>query len=55
MRAWPHAILFDLYETLISEFEPAGTPKPSLAARLGVEETARALKALEPPEDDPTC
>jgi HAD superfamily hydrolase (TIGR01509 family) len=43
MRAWPQAILFDLYETLISEFDPAWTPQPSLAApRLGVEEAAFA-------------
>jgi putative hydrolase of the HAD superfamily len=42
MRSWPKAILFDLYETLISEFDPARTPQPSLAARLGVEEAACA-------------
>jgi len=42
MRSWPQAILFDLYETLISEFDPARTPQPSMAARLGVEEAAFA-------------
>src|SRR2546425_3813938 len=43
MRSWPQAILFDLYETLVSEFDPAWTPQPSLAAfRLGVEEAAFA-------------
>ena len=43
MRAWPQAILFDLYETRISEFDPAWTPQPSPATpRLGVEEAAFA-------------
>ena len=40
MRSWPKTILFDLYETLISEFDPDWTPQPSMAARLGVEEAA---------------
>jgi len=42
VRAWPKAILFDLYETLISEFDPAATPRPSMATRLGVEEATFA-------------
>jgi HAD superfamily hydrolase (TIGR01509 family) len=40
MPLWPKAVIFDLYETLVSEFDPAWTPQPSMATRLGVEETA---------------
>lgn len=36
------AVIFDLYETLITEFDPAWTPGPSLAMRLGLEEEAFA-------------
>src|SRR5262249_5563648 len=40
MHVWPKAILFDLYETLITEFDPAAPPRPSIATRLGVEDAA---------------
>jgi predicted HAD superfamily phosphohydrolase YqeG len=44
-RAGPRAVLFDLYETLVTHFDPDWTPPPrTLAARLGLEEgTYRAL------------
>lgn len=35
-------VLFDLYETLITEFVPDWSPRPSTAERLGVDETAFA-------------
>jgi putative hydrolase of the HAD superfamily len=40
MPVWPQAILFDLYETLVSEFDPSRTSQPSMATRLGVDATA---------------
>lgn len=36
------AVIFDLYETLITEFDPDWVPTPSLAIRLGLEEGAFA-------------
>ena len=34
------AVLFDLYETLITEFDPKWTPQPTTAERLGVDQRA---------------
>lgn len=36
------AVLFDLYETLITEFVPAWRPRPSMAERLGTDADAYA-------------
>ncbi len=34
------AVFFDLYETLVTEFDPHWTPRPSTAERLGVDQRA---------------
>ena len=36
----PDAVIFDLYETLITEFDPDWQPRPSTAERLGVDQEA---------------
>ena len=47
LRRWPRAILFDLYETLVTHFDPQWVPPlRSIAERLGLEELA--FKALWP-------
>jgi len=38
----PDAVIFDLYETLVTEFDPEWRPGPSVAERLGLEEEAFA-------------
>jgi HAD superfamily hydrolase (TIGR01549 family) len=40
MTRRPQAIIFDLYETLITEFDLHWVPSPSMAERLGVSEVA---------------
>ncbi len=37
-RAMPPAVIFDLYETLITEYVTGGHPQPSIAQRLGLAE-----------------
>lgn len=39
-----NAVIFDLYETLITEFDPNWAPLPSVAGRLGLDETAFAAE-----------
>ena len=44
------AVIFDLYETLVTEFDPNWQPQPSLAERLGVDQEAfdSAWRAAQP-------
>lgn len=36
----PEAIIFDLYETLVTQFDPRWKPQPSTAERLGIDQRA---------------
>jgi putative hydrolase of the HAD superfamily len=38
MTQRPEAVIFDLYETLITHFNPHRTPRPSVARRLGIDD-----------------
>ena len=50
MVCQPQAIVFDLYETLVTHYDPDWTPGPTVAERLGLDEEAfsKAWKETSP-------